>query len=156
MEIFKDIKGTDGVYQISDLGRVKSLKYGKEKILKGSMGKTYKSVNIQGQRKCMHVLVAEAFLGHVTCGHSIVVDHVDGNHLNNRLDNLQLISHRENIVKGLKAKGGTSKHVGVSWGKHVNKWLVRIEVNGKQKHLGVFTDELEASEAYQTELNKLK
>tara|TARA_R110000764_G_scaffold45084_4_gene101400 strand:- start:42 stop:512 length:471 start_codon:yes stop_codon:yes gene_type:complete len=155
MEIFKDVKGTDGVYQISDLGRVKSLKYGKEKIINGSMGKVYKSVRIQGKRKCIHQLVAEAFLNHVPCGYSIVVDHIDGDSLNNRLDNLQLLSHRDNIAKGFKSKGGTSKHVGVTWGKHINKWIARIEINGKRKRLGSFTDELEASEAYQTELKRI-
>lgn len=156
MEEFRDIKGTDGVYQISDLGRVKSFKGKTDKILTGSTGKVYRRVHIQKQDRNIHVLVAEAFLGHTPCGYKTIVDHIDENPLNNRLDNLQLLSHRNNIAKGFKSKGGTSKHVGVHWNKKADKWKACIKFKGKNRYLGLFTCELEASNAYEKALNEIK
>jgi len=94
-----------------------------------------------------------AFLNHKPCGHKIVVDHIDNNKENDKLYNLQLISNRENTVKDTNR--GSSKYVGVSWHKHKNMWRTTIYIKGKNKHLGYFTDEKEASKAYQKELEKI-
>lgn len=159
-EIFKDIPGYEGIYQVSNLGRVKSLpreiwKNGfyitKEKILKPNIGNIkycyvilYK--NLQKKTIRVHQLVAMAFLNHTPCGHKLHVDHIDNNPLNNQLDNLQIISARLNSSKD--RKNGTSKYIGVSWSKVMKKWLSCIVLNGKIKVLGYFEDELEASEKY--------
>ena len=67
------------------------------------------------------------------------------------LENLQLISQRENVYK---TQGKySSKYKGVSWDKEKNKWRTKIRINGKLIHLGYFNCELAASAAYQ---NKLK
>ena len=66
---------------------------------------------------------------------------------------MQLITQRQNISKDKK---GTSKYTGVCIHKGTNKWQSTITVNGKQKHLGYFTDEKEASRVYQNELNKIE
>ena len=68
--------------------------------------------------------------------------------------NLQRTNQRVNASKD--KKGGTSKYIGVSWYKITNKWVSKIEINGKIKHLGYFTDEKEAAQAYINELNKIK
>ena len=70
--------------------------------------------------------------------------------MNNNINNLQLISNRENISK---QKAKTSKYTGVSWSKRKKKWISQITINRKTIKLGIFVNELEASEAYQ---NKLK
>ena len=101
----------------------------------------------------MHILVAMAFLGHKPDGHKIVVDHINGDKLNNRLENLQLITNRENVSKD--RNGCSSKFVGVHWDKSTSKWKAHIAIEGKQKHLGRFSNELQAAEAYQLELNKI-
>jgi hypothetical protein len=47
---------------------------------------------------------------------------------------------------------GSSKYTGVCWCKQSNKWKASISINGKHIHLGSFTDEIEASEYYQSAL----
>jgi hypothetical protein len=170
-EIWKDIPGYEGMYQVSDIGNVKSLgremlNFGeypitiKEKIMKPSRlsnGYLILSLSKNGFKKkiTVHMLVAMAFLNHKPDGtHKIVVDHINNNKLDNRVVNLQLISQRENLSKD--RKDGTSKYVGVCWKKSRNKWQVDIKIDGKRKYLGLFTDEYEAHLAYQKALNEYK
>jgi hypothetical protein len=164
-EIFKDIPNYEGLYQVSNLGNVKSLerivtrpKSGnyivKERILKHNKdGAGYYKLLLckDGNKKGMkvHVLVAMAFLKHIPNGHKIQVDHINNDKLDNRVENLQLISSRENSSKDRK---GSSKYTGVSWNKQRNKWHSNIRIDGKNKHLGLFTDEYEANIAYQKAL----
>jgi 3'-phosphoadenosine 5'-phosphosulfate sulfotransferase len=158
-EIFKNIPGYEGLYQVSNLGNVKSLKYEKEKLLKPCKDTWgYYFVNLCKDRKrkgfAVHKLVAMTFLNHIPNGHKIVVDHINNIRTDNRLENLQIISARENISKDWK--GNTSKYTGVSWHKRENKWKSQIQINGKRKHLGRFTNEFQAHEAYQKALNEYK
>lgn len=166
MEEFRDIKGYEGFYQISSLGRVKSLSrlnsvgsLIKEKILKSNIGSHgYLLVglhkNSKRKTKNVHQLVAIAFLGHEPNGHKgLVTDHKDNNPLNNNKSNLQLITNRENASKD--QKNGSSKYIGVCWSKDKGKWESQISINGKTKKLGRFNNELEASEVYQKELKTL-
>ena len=160
-EIWKDVPGHEGRYQVSNKGRAKGLKgilstyvgntgYTRLKIYK-SRQKGVKRVTIN---LYIHKLVAIALLDHTPCGMDIVVDHIDNNKSNNNLSNLQIISQRQNSSKD--KKGGSSKYVGVCWNKNSKKWRAQISINGKSKRLGYFTNELEASEAYKKELNKIK
>lgn len=151
-EVWKDIKNYEGLYQVSNLGNVKSLKCGRERILKaGVEGHGYYNVVLtkDGKRKTkkVHQLVAEAFLNHTPCGHKLVVNHINNNSLDNSLSNLEIVTQRENLSKDKK-----TKYTGVTLNKRNNKWMSRIWINGKSKYLGVFTNELEASNAYQKEL----
>ena len=161
MEIWKSISGYDGNYQVSNLGRVKSFWFGKERILKSSKdGRGYLSVHLykDGIRKPfrVHQLVAVYFLNHNPCGHVLIVDHVDNNKLNNNLNNIQVISHRENISKNPpRDKIKSSKYIGVYFHKRAKKFRSCIKINGKQTHLGYFKNELKAAEAYQTALKEL-
>lgn len=158
MEIFKDIPGYEGSYQISNLGRVKTLKFNREKILKPTeSSRGYLRVNLCNEgkvkAKTVHQLVAMTFLNHTPDGYKLVVDHKDNDKLNNRLSNLQLISQRENTSKD---KNGTSKYTGVFWVKHINKWVSQITVNGKSKRIGYFDLEEEAGMYYQDALKSLE
>ena len=160
-EIFKDIPGYEGIYQVSNLGRVKSLSNNnskKEKILKQYINiHNYFNISLNkknsGSTFKVHKLVAMAFLGHKPCGYKEIVDHIDNNSLNNRLDNLQLITQRLNMSKD--RKNGTSKYTGVCWNKQKSKWTSQIYICKKVKHLGLFKTELEAHEAYQNKLKTL-
>lgn len=154
MEIWKDIKGYEGYYKASNTGKIKSLKRKKEAILKCRKdGRGYEIVDLylNGRRDIkVHQLVAMAFLNHTPCGYKIVVDHISGDITDNSLNNLQLISQRENTAKNKKK--GTSKYTGVSWSKGRSKWVASIQINGKAIFLGRFKEELEAHNAYQQAL----
>ncbi len=50
---------------------------------------------------------------------------------------------------------GASKYTGVCFSKHHNKWVVRIVINGSQKHLGYFINEKEGARKYNDEAIKL-
>jgi len=170
-EIFKDITGYEGLYQVSNLGNVKSLlremdngirKFiSKEKILKSlkdSRGYNQVSLYKEGKSKryLVHAIVAQAFLQHLPNGtHTIVVDHINNIKTDNRVSNLQLITQRENIEKSYLSKKTSSKYTGVFWHKIANKWVAQIRIEGKKKYLGCFADEYKAHLAYQNALNEL-
>lgn len=78
----------------------------------------------------------------------IQVDHINGKGLDNRRSNLRMCSHAENQHNRRPQTGCTSKFKGVYWNKAGAKWMARIGVNGKQKHLGSFTSEQDAAQAY--------
>ena len=153
IEIFKDVPSYDGDYQVSNYGNVKTLKFDKEKLLKPIIdSQGYLKVNLFKDNKAktyrVHQLIAMAFLGHTPDGHKLVVDHKDNNPLNNHVDNLQLISQREN----------TSHHktdCGVNWDKATNKWRARIRIGDKRVHLGLFTDKQEGLDQYQKALENM-
>lgn len=170
-EIFKDIPEYEGLYQVSNLGRVKSLKRKiknsqgigfrtiKERILKSSPGgggllQLELSRSSKGKHFKVHQLVAIVFLNHKPNRYKgLVVDHINNINTDNRLLNLQLITHRENCSKD--KKHCSSKYTGVHFNKKLKKWRSIIYLNGKSKNLGVFTEELKAAEAYKNELKKL-
>jgi hypothetical protein len=157
-EIWKDVIGYEGQYQVSSFGRVKSIKFNKQKILKFSIhryGYTQVTLCSKCKTKCVkvHQLVAESFLNHKRCGYKFVVDHKDDNPSNNRVENLQLITQRENCFK---TQGKySSKYKGVHWAKSNKKWKASIKINAKRKHLGYYQTEFEAHLAYQNEIKKI-
>ncbi len=79
-----------------------------------------------------------------------IIDHIDGNPLNNQQSNLRFASHAENGRNNayLLQKHNTSGFRGVSWNKHKNGWTAQIKYDGRQSYLGLFTDKLEAAKAY--------
>jgi hypothetical protein len=149
-EIWKQVPGFED-YQISNYGQVKSLKKQPGIILKQSTtsnGYKYVNLSISGTVTLMkvHQLVAMSFLNHTPNGHRIVVDHIDHDKNNNRADNLQLISHRENNNKDI----WRHKKSGLLLGVHRNrdKFRSRVRVNGKRIDLGTFDSEQDAHEEY--------
>jgi len=74
-------------------------------------------------------------------------DHRSGNGLDNQKENLHHVTHRQN-TQNRKNENSSSKYPGVCWNRLREKWVARIEINGISKHLGVFTNERKAFEAY--------
>lgn len=105
MEIWQDIEGYKGLYQVSDLGQVKSFCNGKERVL--SAGKTkhgYLTVSLwkDGKKKVcyVHRLVAHAFLPNPDG--LTEVNHIDECKTNNVVSNLEWCSHKYNMNHGTR------------------------------------------------------
>lgn len=64
------------------------------------------------------------------------VDHINGNPLDNRKENLRVCTHAENGRNLKKKKNNTSGHVGIIWDKERNKWRASIKVFYKSIYLG--------------------
>ena len=110
IERWKDIIGYEGFYQISNYGRVRSLKMwngicGKYidriKILKNTrFNNGYYCVSLKRKKYTVHRLVAEAFIpnsNNYSC-----INHKDGNKLNNCVSNLEWCSYKHNLREALK------------------------------------------------------
>lgn len=79
---------------------------------------------------------------------SMYVDHINHNGLDNRKENLRLVTCSQNGAnRQPNKKKGTSKYKGVGWHPH-GKWVARIRNKGRLQHLGYFEDEIEAAKAY--------
>ena len=152
-EVWKNIPDYDN-YEVSNFGNVKS----KRKTLTPSTnihGYKVVSLHSNGIKKQwkVHQLVALCFLDYKFENHSLVIDHINGDKIDNRLENIQLISQRENRSK--LSKKTTSDHVGVYFQKKTGKYTAMIYVNGKVKYLGSFDNQEDAKAAYDQELNNL-
>ena len=65
-----------------------------------------------------------------------VIDHIDGNPLNNRKSNLRICTQHQNVLNHRVARNNTSGVTGVTWDRNRNKWASQIVYNGKNHHLG--------------------
>lgn len=103
--MWKDIKGFEGLYQISDEGQVRRFfKGGRVKFVKGKEGSKYYTVDLcnKGVKKAcsIHRLVAEAFLEKPDGADE--VNHKDGNKKNNHVSNLEWVSQKENLIHAME------------------------------------------------------
>ena len=97
----------------------------------------YAASNWQGKRVYMHRLLMNPPPGYV-------VDHIDGNGLNNRRTNLRICTQMQNQWNR-RATKGTSVFKGVSYNKEMHKWEAAIIVDKKKYPCGFFDDEIEAA-----------
>jgi hypothetical protein len=164
MEIWKDIKGYEGKYQISNTGKVKSLQYhrGREaRILKtryttrkGSHQYYYVMLSKDNKVKCgkIHRLVAEYFVPNPEPETKVYVNHKDGNKHNNHYTNLEWVTPLENNLHAYRVLGkcaAKSFRYDKSWSsKKVEQWWVSEE--GYEYHIATY-----ASAKVAAEINKL-
>lgn len=172
-EEWRDVPNYEGCYMVSNLGRLKSMdrtityKDGRKRFCKGgfmkaSIANGYKmyglSINGDGRTFSLSQLVAMAFLGHKPDGHNIVVDHINGNKLDDRAVNLRLVTQRANSSTCFRCNDDrlSSTYIGVSWSKETSKWMSGIQYKGKRIHLGLFDNEIDASITYNRALSEIE
>ena len=81
------------------------------------------------------------------------IDHINGNGLDNRCENLQAVTTRGNAQNRHQLK--SSKYPGVTWREYHQKWSAQISLNGRVRHIGYFSDEVSAFVAYENACSSL-
>ena len=157
-EIWKDILGFEGLYQISNYGNVKSCKrlvngkYGSQRVVNErllSLGKDRDGYLMailcqEGIKKTVkiHRLVANAFIDMIE-GKNLV-NHIDSIKSNNLVSNLEWVSSLENNCHSKSKLKSSSKYTGVSFHKKDKLFRSSICFNGKNVYLGSFKKEEDA------------
>ena len=171
-EIWKPLEGYEGLYSISNFGNIIShakewscgdkgtIRRKPETILKQTIGSgDYHRVTIRKNKemKCVlvHHLVWDNFNG--TKRDDKEIDHIDNNKSNNHIDNLQLLTPRENSVKSIEQRGRkvNNHYSGIHKDKRRTRgWYATVRINNKRKKLPKMF--LTEEEAYNYQQNYLK
>ena len=110
---------------------------------------SYIRISIGGKMFLMHRIIAQAFLPDFFDYPQ--VDHVDGDRTNNDASNLRMATRSSNQqAHQSKAEGSSSQYRGVNWRKDASKWRAECRIDGKAKHIGYFTTEVDAALARDT------
>ena len=131
-------------YEIYEDGRVFSKK--RNRFLKPRLtNRGYYQYNLQGEQIYIHQLMGELML---TKNEDCVVNHKDGNKLNNNIDNLEWVTQRENVLH---------YHGGKRLEKYGNRYRVRLwdKDNKKHLHLGIVNTKEEGLKIYNDYVSKL-
>lgn len=164
-EIWKDIKGYEGLYQVSNLGNIRSLKFKnniieKERIrvLRQQLRNGYLTINLtkNGKRKNyqIHRLVAQEFISNPN--QYSIVNHKDYKKTNNRVDNLEWCTQKYNVNYSIcnmknKVHVKNTETYGIYYREKHNNY----EVNLKKKYYGKFSNYNEAKKKRDEILNEL-
>ena len=137
-----NISGFDVTISVCDLDRVKQYKW--SRCGHKDRG-PYFSHGYREGNKTKHIILHRFILD---CPKGMIVDHISGNTLDNRRENLRICTPAENSRNYKKPKTNTSGYKGVSWDKKSLKWRAAIGFNNKVIHLGFFSSAEEAHSAY--------
>lgn len=141
MEVWKEVKGYDGAYEISNFGNVLSNRYVNPRLLTPDKSTGYYRVALSKhgiiRQTLIHRLIAEHFILNPNKKHQ--VNHIDEDKLNNSISNLEWVTHRENIEHSLTKKG-VSKIKGVNWINRSQSYQCSIFLNRKKHYLGTYKD----------------
>lgn len=150
VEIWKDLPEFEGIYQMSSMGRIKTLdryitlrsnskNFRKGKILKlsknrlGYLFTTLFNGKIRKKNAYIHRLMAKTFL--LDYKEELHVNHLNLIKTDNRVSNLQMCTHRENLTHWRKQK---NEFTGASLFRDKKQWASCIRIKNKTHHLGLF------------------
>lgn len=118
----------------------------------GTMDKKgYLVVTLNRRQYLVHRIIYAMHRGHLPK----MIDHIDCNPLNNKIENLRAATNSQNKCNTLLSVSNKSGVKGVCWDKSINKWKAGIKTNGKQIHLGYFLDLNDAGKAYAEAATKI-
>ena len=100
----------------------------------GTLISGYMAVNFKQRRVSVHRLIFLMHHGYWPAR----VDHINGDTLDNRIENLRAATHQQNLMNSKTSCKNTSGRKGVSYHASTKKWAAYIRMDGKMKHLGVF------------------
>lgn len=107
----------------------------------GGTSNGYVNIKVKNKKYSAHRLVWLYMYGHFPDG---VIDHINHDGTDNRLCNLRVVTHKDNVKNQRLNKSNKSGHCGVTWKKSHSKWVANIKDNGKQIRLGLFTNKADA------------
>ena len=130
-EIWKDIKGYEGLYQISNLGNVKKLINNKYMAISKDLGyETVKLTNKNGNRRhlFLHRIIADVFIPNPN--NYKIVNHIDCNKFNNNIKNLEWCTQKENVKHAWKNNlCERTKKACAKNGKNNSKKIIQLDKN---------------------------
>ena len=99
----------------------------------------YRQIQVNGSSHQEHRLAWLYVHGEFPSGEKSLIDHIDGNKINNRLDNLRVCSDFENQRNTGKRVTNTSGFKGVSWDQRTKKWKAQMYLDGKKITIGRYS-----------------
>lgn len=142
------LKLTQGKYAILDKEDYENLK--KFKWHYGEYGKTGYAKRLIWDKKNKKSKIVRMHHFVLPLRKGYMVDHINGNGIDNRRNNLRLVTKSQNMMNSGVRKNSTTKVTGVSWHKQIKRWRAYISINKKQISLGTY---LSLEEAIKARLN---
>lgn len=108
----------------------------KDKIAGYTRPDGYRTTRVDGKSYLVHRLVFMYHNGFMPS----VIDHIDGDPRNNKIENLRECTMAQNTANSKRKRTNLSGVKHVRWNKSCSKWQVIMQINGKQRHVGVYKD----------------
>jgi hypothetical protein len=142
----KEIELNNAKLRVWNDGTIERYLFERWRPLKGSKRQTKTNytvhwTTINNKDYATSRIIGMTFLGLDIINRQTQIDHIDRNPLNNNISNLRIVSGQQNMWNQKIKKG-------YSWNSRNKKWMVRISVNGKSIHMGLYNTEEEAHNAY--------
>ena len=136
----------NSLFEIKDGELITKVKWGRNRFpighKVGTTGNGYVMLKFEQKRYSAHRIIF--YMTHGWCAD--VIDHIDGNGLNNRIENLRPATQAQNLANRKISSVNKSGVKGVSWNKEKKAWSAEIGYNHKKKKLGYFKDLNDAKE----------